>query len=539
MSSPCAMAWFGQSGSQAPQLMHSSVMIVATRVSVTAGFGTRARSVPGDRSTDPDRLRIRELANSLFGQLAAIAGGLDAPEGKPRVALHHAVDEYLPGVELVHQAIDLLRILGEGGGAQAELGVVGERDGVVEPLRAHDGGDRAEDLFLPDLGPLGFEGDGRLEEVAGAVQAPAAAGHVRTLLAGAAHLLFQVLEDLPGGERAHLCRVVLRVADLERPHSLDEALLELGGDLLVHDEALGGDAALARVLDAGGDGDLDGLVEVGTGKDDEGIAPSEFEDCLLQLRAGGGRKAATRPVAAGEGGGDDAGVLEDLLHFLAADEERLEAALGIAGVAEDLLDGQRALGNVARVLEQADVAGHQGGGGETEDLPEREVPGHDGEHRAEWLEPLLGAARVGLDGLRSEVALGVLRVVAAAVGALLDLGEGGLAQLSHLQRHQPAERVLALLEQRRGAGEPLAALGEAGPSPASGRGGSFLQLLLDDCIGVGWERLDGFPGRGIHAGDGHGVPRVASLRAMRTTSGTECATPVGAAERRTGSGWAP
>src|SRR5436190_13363759 len=144
--------------------MHSSVMIVATRVSVTAGFGTRARRVPGDRSTDPDRLRIRELANSLFGQLAAIAGGLDAPEGKPRVALHHAVDEYLPSVELVHQAIDLLRILGEGSGAEAELRVVGERDGVVEPLRAHDGRHRAEDLLLPDLGPLRLQRDGGLEE---------------------------------------------------------------------------------------------------------------------------------------------------------------------------------------------------------------------------------------------------------------------------------------------------------------------------------------------------------------------------------------
>src|SRR5438270_434363 len=314
--------------------MHSSVMIVATRVSDTAGFGSRARSVPGDRSTDPDRLRIRELANSLFGQLAAIAGGLDAPEGKPRVALHHAVDEYLPSVELVHQAIDLLRILGEGGRAQAELRVVGERDGVVEPLRAYHRGDRAEDLFLPDLGPLGFEGDGRL-------------------------------------------------------------------------------------------------------------ASSGLEGRLLQVGGGGSRKAAARPVAAGQGGGGDPGILDDLLHFLAADEERLEAPLGIAGVAEDLLDGEGALRNAARVLEQADVPGHEGRSGETEDLPEREVPGHDGEHRAEWLEPLLGPARVGLDGLRSEVALGVLRIVAAAIGALLDLGDGGLAQLSHLQRHQAAESVLA------------------------------------------------------------------------------------------------
>src|SRR5438105_1969512 len=155
------------------------------------------------------------------------------------------------------------------------------------------------------------------------------------------------------------------------------------------------------------------------------------------------------------------------------------------------------------------------------------------------LTALSGPARVGLDGLRSEVALGVLRIVAAAIGALLDLGDGGLAQLSHLQRHQAAESVLALLEQRRGAGEPLAALGEAGPSPPPSRGGGFLELLLDDCIGVGWERLDGFPGRGIHAGDGHGVPRVVSFRAMRTTSAKECATQVGAADRRRGSGWAP
>src|SRR6266513_1714445 len=100
MSSPCAMAWLGHSGSQAPQLMHSSVMIVATRVSVSPA--SRPPGAPGDGSTDPDRLCIRELANSLFGQLAPVAGGLDAPEGKPRVALHHAVDEYLPGVELVH-----------------------------------------------------------------------------------------------------------------------------------------------------------------------------------------------------------------------------------------------------------------------------------------------------------------------------------------------------------------------------------------------------------------------------------------------------
>jgi hypothetical protein len=36
MSSPWLMAWFGHSGSQAPQLMHSSVMMVATSSPVRA-----------------------------------------------------------------------------------------------------------------------------------------------------------------------------------------------------------------------------------------------------------------------------------------------------------------------------------------------------------------------------------------------------------------------------------------------------------------------------------------------------------------------
>src|SRR5438105_12649525 len=185
--------------------MHSSVMIVATRVSPSRGAsGARPRHAPGHGSTDPDRLRIREFANSLFGQLAAIAGRLDSPEGKPRIALHHPVDEYLPRLELVHQPVDLFRILGEGCGPEAELRVVGQRDGVIEPLRAHDGRYGPEDLFLPDLGALGLERDGGLEEEAGTVDPPSATGHVRPLLACSPHLPLQVLEDLPGSERSDL-----------------------------------------------------------------------------------------------------------------------------------------------------------------------------------------------------------------------------------------------------------------------------------------------------------------------------------------------
>src|SRR2546425_1904518 len=45
MSSPCAMASLGHSGSQAPQLMHSSVMMVATRSPCRRGYVARGQAV--------------------------------------------------------------------------------------------------------------------------------------------------------------------------------------------------------------------------------------------------------------------------------------------------------------------------------------------------------------------------------------------------------------------------------------------------------------------------------------------------------------
>ena len=58
---------------------------------------------------------------------------------------------------------------------------------------------------------------------------------------------------------------------------------------------------------------------------------------------------------------------------------------GNPALAEQALDGQRALRHVRRVLQQHDVAGHQRRRGEPEHLPERKIPGHDREHGAHRL----------------------------------------------------------------------------------------------------------------------------------------------------------
>ena len=149
------------------------------------------------------------------------------------------------------------------------------------------------------------------------------------------------------------------------------------------EEALGGDAGLAVVDAASLDGGVDGGVEVGGGQDDEGVGAAELEDGLLDEPAGLGGDGAAGGLGAGDGDGGDAGVGEDVFYLAGLDEQGLEDAAGEAGAADEGFDGESALRDVGGVLEQADVAGHERGREEAEDLPERKVPRHDGEDDAE------------------------------------------------------------------------------------------------------------------------------------------------------------
>ncbi len=185
------------------------------------------------------------------------------------------------------------------------------------------------------------------------------------------------------------------------------------------DEALGGDAGLAGVDEAGAHGGLDGDVEVGGGQDDEGVGAAELEDGFFDEPSGLRGDGAAGGLGAGEGDGGDARVGEDAFDLSGFDEERLEGAAGEAGAADERFDGERALGDVGGVLEEADVAGHQCRREEAEDLPEGEVPGHDGEDDAERVPADVGVV-LGLDGLGGEDARGVVGVVAAGGGALED-----------------------------------------------------------------------------------------------------------------------
>jgi hypothetical protein len=117
----------------------------------------------------------------------------------------------------------------------------------------------------------------------------------------------------------------------------------------------------------------------------------------------------------------------------------LERAAWEARAADEGLDGEGALRDVGGVLEEADVASHERWREEAEDLPEREVPRHDGEDDAEGIVADVGLFVLGLVVLGGEDLRGVIGVEAAASGALGDLRAGGGEGLAHLGCHGRGE----------------------------------------------------------------------------------------------------
>jgi hypothetical protein len=152
------------------------------------------------------------------------------------------------------------------------------------------------------------------------------------------------------------------------------------------------------------------------------------------------------------------------------DEDRPEGVLGEPGALKDILDRQGAPGHIRGVLEEAGVAGHEGRRREAKDLPEGEVPGHDGEHHPEGIVADVALAGVGLDVFRREVAGRRVCVVIAAQRALLDLRPAAGDRLSHLEGRQPGILVPPFSQDTRCSPHEISPLGEGGLPPGERAG---------------------------------------------------------------------
>src|SRR5262245_5426379 len=131
------------------------------------------------------------------------------------------------------------------------------------------------------------------------------------------------------------------------------------------------------------------------------------------------------------------------------------------------------------MFEQPNIAGHQGGRGEAEDLPERKIPWHDREYHPEWLPEHRAARGRGLDQFLLEKALRVLSIISAADDALAHFVARRADWLAHFEGNRLGECGDLLFEQISGLLENGGTLKKTAlaMSPRSTRG--RCELLLD------------------------------------------------------------
>ena len=243
--------------------------------------------------------------------------------------------------------------------------------------------------------------------------------------------------------------------------------------------------------------------QVGARHHDERIAAAELEHRLLDLPAGGAGDLTAGRLAAGQRRACHPGILQHALDLIRADQQRLKRALRKARAPEHVLDHQRALRDVRRVLEQHDVAGHQRRRGEAEHLPEGKVPRHHGEDRPERLVPDEALGGRALHRFVGEHPRGVLGVEAAAPRALGRFLAARLDELAHLGRHHPAEHALLRVEDLGRPQHLLRPFGERRTPVGLKRPRRLRDPGVDLRVGQRVEGLQGFGGRWIDRGDWH------------------------------------
>ncbi len=262
---------------------------------------------------------------------------------------------------------------------------------------------------------------------------------------------------------------------------------------------------------------------------DEGVRSAELQHALLQVGAGQAGDRAAGPLRAGERDAGHARVADQRGDGVDLHEEVRQHARGKSRALEEVLEELRTGRDVGRVLEEHHVAGHDRRDAEAHDLPEGEVPGHDGQDRPEGVEADPAAASAGLDRLGGEEARGVLREVAHRQGALGRLALSGREGLAHLAREHLADHGDLALDELGGAGHDEGAVRDrrGAPGPEGGPGG--LQALLElgrSGDGVLGEDL----ARGRVGGDerhGTSLPgaRAATVSLPNATKGGACAPP--------------
>ena len=153
---------------------------------------------------------------------------------------------------------------------------------------------------------------------------------------------------------------------------------------------------------------------------DKRIAAAELEHALFQFASSGARYRTTGALASSKRDRFHSRILDDFFDGLILDQQGLKNSVFKSGITKNIFNSEGALRNVGRVLEQADIAGHQSRSGKSEDLPEGKIPWHNRENDPERLVADEASRSIRGDALFGQKFLAVLCIIAATTRAFLN-----------------------------------------------------------------------------------------------------------------------
>ena len=155
------------------------------------------------------------------------------------------------------------------------------------------------------------------------------------------------------------------------------------------------------------------------------------------------------------------------------------------------------------MLQQPYISRHQRRRDETKNLPERIVPRHHRQNRAQRKVAHKALASRNVRRFIRQKLLGMLRVIAAHPGALHGFIHRGAIGLAHFHGHDAREFLFVRFQNFRGFYHPRRAAGEARLAEHVKGLDGVLKLLLQLRIGDRLKRFQHCSGGGIRAGDAH------------------------------------
>ena len=304
-------------------------------------------------------------------------------------------------------------------------------------------------------------------------------------LDGVGDVPLRALERDRVAHRAHVGRLVERIADAQLLGALDQQLDEAVVHVAVHEHALGGRADLAGEVEAAHHGGVRGGLEVGVGEHDLRPVAAELEDAVLEARVA--RDLLAGRDRAGEDDRGDVAVAGQQRADVAAAVHEVDGAGGEAGLVQHVdeqLGAQRR--ELGRLPDRRAAEGQAVDDRDAGDV-DREVPGRDGRDHADRLldddDPLVRLALRRGQHLAG-VAEDVLGRAPEVVGGVLDHLLARLAdRLAGLARDHARDLLGAIHADVVGAPADLDALEHARAAPRlEGRGGGRDGLV--DLLGV-------------------------------------------------------